>query len=122
MSHSSVDNLLDAVSRLAPEELDDFAFRFAGWQQDAADDCMLIRAAHRRLNPADDARLRALIAKSEQGSLTDAEQAEYQELAQRAERLNVHRLQALVELARRRRKPIEAVIEEIGRPGDAHGA
>jgi hypothetical protein len=122
MSHSSVDNLLDAVSRLAPDELDDFAFRFADWQQDAADDRMLIHAARRRLSTTDDARLRTLIQKSEQGRLNDREQAEYRELAQRAERLNVHRVQALAELARRRGQPMQAVMQEIGWEGDVHGA
>mgnify|MGYP001174219664 FL=1 len=122
MSHSSVDTLLDAVSQLAPDELDDFAFRFADWQHDAADDQLLVQAARRRLNAADDARLRALIARSEQGRLTDLEQAEYRELAQRAERVNVHRVQALVELARRRGQSLQAVMKEIGWEGDVHGA
>jgi hypothetical protein len=117
-----VDTLLNAVSQLAPDEFDDFAFRFADWQQDAADERLLIHAARRRLSAADDARLRALIAKSEQGGLTDQEQAEYRELAQRAERVNVHRVQALAELARRRGQPLPAVMKEIGWEGDVHGA
>jgi hypothetical protein len=121
MSHSAVDNLLDAVRQLAPNELDDFAFRFADWQQDAADDGLLIQAASRRLSTTDDARLRTLIAKSEQGCLTDREQAEYRDLAQRAERLNVHRVRALAELARRRGKPLQVVMKEIGWEGDVHG-
>jgi hypothetical protein len=66
--------------------------------------------------------LRALIAKSEQGCLTDQEQVEYRELAQRAERVNVHRVQTLAELARRRGKPLQAVMQEIGWEGDVHGA
>ena len=122
MSHSSVDTLLDAVSRLPPDELDDFAFRFADWQHESADERLLIHAARRRLKAAEDARLRALIAKSEQGCLTAREQAEYRELAQRAERVNVHRIQALVELARRRSQPLQAVMQEIGGEGDVHGA
>ncbi len=76
MSHSSVDTLLDAVSRLPPDELDDFAFRFADWQHESADERLLIQAARRRLKAAEDARLRALIAESEQGCLTAPEQAE----------------------------------------------
>lgn len=122
MSHSSVDTLLDAVSQLPPDELDDFAFRFADWQQEAADDRLLIQAARRRLKAADDARLRALIAKSEQGCLTAQEQAEYRDLAQRAERVNVHRVQALAELARRRGQSLQTVMKEIGWEGDVHGA
>jgi hypothetical protein len=122
MSHSSVDNLLEAVSQLAPDELDDFAYRFAHWQEDAADDRVLIHAARRRLSSTDEGRLRALIARSEQGRLTDREQAEYRELAQRAERLNVHRLQALAELARRRGKPLQKLMQEIGWEDDVHGA
>jgi hypothetical protein len=122
MSRSSVDNLLDAVTQLAPDELDDFAFRFADWQRDAADDRLLIRAARRRLSSGDDARLRTLIANSEQGCLTNQERTEYRELALRAERLNVHRVQALAELARRRGQPLQTVMKEIGWEGDVHDA
>lgn len=122
VSHSSVDSLLDAVGRLSPAELDDFAVRFADWQQDEVDDQILIRAARRRLSATDDVRLRALITKSEQGRLTDREQAEYRELARRAERINVHRLRALAELVRRRAQPMRVVMKEIGWEGDLHGA
>jgi hypothetical protein len=122
VSHSSVDNLLDAVGRLSPAELDDFAVRFADWQQDGVDDQVLIRATRRRLSATDDARLRVLIAKSEEGRLTDREQAEYRELAQHSERINVHRVRALAELVRRRAKPVREVMQEIGWEGDLHGA
>jgi hypothetical protein len=78
--------------------------------------------ARRRSSTTDDARLRTLIQKSEQGRLNERERAEYRELAQRAERLTVHRVQALAELARRRGPPMQAVMEEIGWEGDLHGA
>ena len=62
------------------------------------------------------------MAKSEQGTLTPKELAQYRMLAQRAERLNVERAEALAELVRRRGKPLRVVIEEIGSEGRADGS
>jgi hypothetical protein len=114
MTLSSVDSLLDAVGRLPPDELNDFAVRFADWRQEATDEQTLVRAIRRRLNSGDEARLRDLVRKSEQGQLTRQEQAEYRELARQAERVNVHRVQALAELVRRRGKPVREIMQEVG--------
>ena len=122
MALPSVDSLLDAVGRLSPEDLDDFAVRFADWRQDATDDQTLIRAIRRRLASGDETYLRELTAKSEQSRLTASEQAEYRELAQKAERINLHRVQALAELVRRRGKPMRMVLKELGWEDDVHGA
>lgn len=122
MPSSSVDSLLDAVGRLSPDELDDFAVRFEDWRRDAADEQTLVRAIRRRLGAGDETRLRELTAESEQRGLTGQEQAEYRELARRAERINVYRAQALVELVRRRGKPMGVVLQELGWKDDVHGA
>ena len=122
MTVSSVDTLLDAVGRLPPDELDDFAVRFADWRQEATDEQTLVRAVRRRLNAEDEARLRDLVRKSEQGQLTRQEQTVYRELARQAERVNVQRVQALAELVRRRGKPMRVIMEEIGWKDEVHGA
>lgn len=122
MTVSSVDTLLDAVGRLPPDELDDFAVRFADWRQEATDEQALVRAVRRRLDSDDEARLRDLVRKSEQGQLTRQEQAVYRELARQAERVNVQRVQALAELIRRRGKPMRVIMEEIGWKDEVHGA
>ena len=122
MTLSSVDSLLDAVGRLPPDELNDFADRFADWRQEATDEQTLVRAIRRRLNSVDEARLRDLVRKSEQGQLTRQEQAEYRELARQAERINVHRVQALAELVRRRGKPVREIMQEFGWEDEVHGA
>jgi hypothetical protein len=63
-----------------------------------------------------------LIARSERGRLTGDELAEYQTLAQEAQRLDSARVEALAELARRGGKSLRAVKAEIGREGGANGA
>ncbi len=122
MTVPTVDSLLDAVGRLPPDELDDFAGRFADWRQETTNEQSLVRAARRRLKSTDELRLRELLRKSELGQLASQEQTEYQELARLAERINVQRVQAIAELVRRRGKPLRLVMDEIGGNDDVHGA
>jgi hypothetical protein len=65
---------------------------------------------------------KGLIARSERGELTRDELAEYQALAQEVQRLDVARVEALAELARRRGKSVRAVKTEIGGEGSSDGA
>jgi hypothetical protein len=44
------------------------------------------------------------------------------ELARQAERINVHRVQALAELVRRRGKPAREIMQEVGWEDEVHGA
>ncbi|HKI30448.1 MAG TPA: hypothetical protein VKA46_01055 [Gemmataceae bacterium] len=68
----------------------------------------LIQAARGRLPAAAERRLRRLIAKSERGDLTPKELADYQALAQDAQRIDAARAEALAELARRRGQSVKA--------------
>jgi hypothetical protein len=112
---SSVESLLEKVRRLPPAELGEFAMRFTAMQQDrgGASDRALREAACARLPAADDRRLRRLIAASERGTLTPEQSREYRALARAAERLDLVRLQALTELARRSSKPLRKVVVEV---------
>ncbi len=122
----SVEQLLEAVKHLSPAELREFRQQFTAWQDQngkpAEDDAALLRTAQARLPAAEQRRLRRLIAKSEQGTLTSQEQDHYQALAQRAERLTVARTEALAELVRRRGQPAHEVMAEIGWKDDADGS
>ncbi len=122
----SVEQLLQAVERLSPAEQHEFQCRLAARQAanggTGPDDAALIRAAQARLSAAAGRRLRRLIGRSEADRLTPKELAEYQALAQEAQRLDAARAEALAELARRRGQLPSAVMAELGRTGPADGA
>jgi hypothetical protein len=108
----SVEQLLEAVEHLRPPEQLEFRRRLAGRQSSnggaGPEDAALIRAAQARLPAAAERRLRRLIARSERGRLTPKELADYQALAEEAQRLDAARAEVLVELARRQGRLPEA--------------
>jgi hypothetical protein len=122
----SVEQLLEAVEHLSPAEQQEFQRRLAARQgmngTPGADEEALIRAARTRLPAPAERRLRRLSARSERGQLTPRQLAEYQSLAQEAERIDAVRLEALVELARLRNQSVQAVKAEIDREGRTDGA
>jgi hypothetical protein len=122
MSQLTVDSLLEAVQRLPPSDLHQFADRFASWKRNAMTDDQLIQATQTALNAADRHKLEELTAISETGGLTTEDRTIYQELATRAERANVERVQALSELVRRWGQPLPAVMKQIGWNSDRHDA
>jgi hypothetical protein len=121
----SVEELLNAVRQLAPAELHEFKRQFAAWENQNGkrphDETTLAEVAKARLPATEQRRLRRLMAKSENGTLTSKELAQYRVLARRAERLNAKRAEALAELVRRRGQPARVVMEEIGWEDDADG-
>lgn len=137
----TVEHLLSAVQQLSPDELREFMQRFIEWQErsgirekqgkisrqrsrsegkrrarliEAEEEAVLIQATRARLPTADEKRLKQLCQKSEHGTLTETDLAEYRALAQQAEELDVKRAEALVELVKLKGKSVYAVMEEIG--------
>ena len=114
----TVEHLIAAVKQLSPAELHAFTKWFGAWQQQNGsredEDAALVQATKVRLPIADVERLKRLIAKSEGGTLTPKELDTYRTLAQRAEQLNVRRVEALAELVRRRGQAARVTMEEIG--------
>jgi len=106
----NVETLLEAVQRLPPRQRREFEDRFDEWKMGAASDGELIAEMKLRLSGGDEARLRNLVEKSENGQLSQAEKLDYQRLAKRAEMLTVRRVRALTALAERRGIPLEAVM------------
>jgi hypothetical protein len=121
----TVEHLMAAVKQLSPTELREFTQQFTAWQEKngtwADEDVVLIQTTKARLPVADERRLKRLIAKSERGMLTPKELDAYRVLAQRAEQLNVTRVEALAELVRRQGKPMHMVMAEIGWESGADG-
>jgi hypothetical protein len=109
----SVEQLLEAVEHLSPAEQREFQRRLAARHgtngSPGPDEATLVRTAQARLSAAAERRLRRLIARSERGQLTPKELAEYQSLAEEAQRIDAARAEALAELARRRGQSVQAV-------------
>lgn len=117
----NVELLLEAVEQLSPAEQREFQRRLASRQ--AADgspdpkEAKLIQAAQARLPAAAERRLRRLIARSERGRLTPKELANYQALAQEAQRIDAARVDALAKLSRLQGRSIRAVKAALDREG-----
>jgi len=122
----SIEHLLAAIRQLSPAELHEFTRRFTEWQaqngQQEKTEAELIRATKTQLPAADQRRLKRLRAKSERGTLTPAELAEYRSLGTKAERVDVMRVEALAELVRRRSTPARVVMQQIGWKGGSDEA
>ncbi|MCI0359869.1 MAG: hypothetical protein L0211_15435 [Planctomycetaceae bacterium] len=122
MAKATVESLLEAVQSLPPRDVERFEDRFGEWRRGTATDQHLITVVHRGLRAVDDARLRKLITRSEEGTLSEGEWEEYRSLARKAEQLNLERVRALAELSRRWAQPVEAVMEKIGWKSRANGS
>ncbi len=119
----NVENLLAIIKQLSPSELREFKRRFAAWQtsEPEAAEADLIKLTRLALLSAEARRLIRLIGKSERGTLTEKELAEYGLLARQAEEIDAQRAEALAALVRRRGKPIEIVQQETGWQSNGHG-
>jgi len=123
----TLEQLISAVKQLSREDLREFERQFAEWQRKPANgtkrrsngkqaetDARLIEGTKSDLPAKDRRRLKRLSEKSELDVLTSKELAEYRKLAQRSEEIDVVRVEALAELARRRGKSLEEMMKEIG--------
>jgi hypothetical protein len=113
-----VEKLLKAVEELSPAERREFQRQLLSVPMTngagTATESDLLTEARARMPITRHRRLRRLIAKSERGTLTAKELAEYQALAHEARALDVVRLQALAELAHRWNRSIKDVMKAIG--------
>jgi hypothetical protein len=122
----SLEQLLEAIDRLAPAQRRELERRLA-WRRvkdgnEESDEATLVRAAEVRLPAATERRLKRLIARSERGLLTPEELAEYQALAQEVQRLDAARAEALAELGRRSGKSARSAKGGIRGEGGRDGA
>jgi hypothetical protein len=122
----SLEQLLEAIDRLAPAQRRELERRLAGRRAEdgnaQSDEATLVRAAKVRLPAAAERRLKRLIARSERGLLTPEELAEYRALAQEVQRLDAARAEALAELGSRRGKSARSAKGEIRGEGGRDGA
>ncbi|HUG93839.1 MAG TPA: hypothetical protein VML55_23625 [Planctomycetaceae bacterium] len=113
-----IDDLLETVKELPPNALAEFTARLAEWQETPGDggppESFLLRQTRRRMTARDAKRLRDLAGWSERGELNPSELEEYRQLALKSERIAATRVQALAELARRRKQSVSQVKQDIG--------
>lgn len=118
----TVDDLLTAVAQLPTPELVSFVRKVLSLQTQrgvsllAADEeqALLQAIQNKRLPLHAQQRLDALRAKSRTTPLTDAEQAELLTFVQQVEGQDLSRVQALVELAKRRNTTLPTLLNELG--------
>lgn len=117
----SVEQLLEAVEQLSPADQCEFQRRLASRQaangSTDPEEAKLIQTAQARLPAVAERRLRKLIARSEVGRLTPKELADYQALAQEAQRLDAVRADALAKLSRLQGRSVRAVKAALDREG-----
>jgi hypothetical protein len=122
----SLEQLLEAIDRLAPAQRRDLERRLARRRVEDGDEesgkATSGRPAEFRLPAAVERRLKRLIARSERGLLTLEELAEYQALAQEVQRLDAGWAEALAESGRRRGKSARSAKGGISGEGGRDGA
>jgi hypothetical protein len=118
-SPRTVKDLLAAVKQLPPADLREFERQFTRWaENNGADEEALLIAIRENstLPPVEQRRFNRLRRKHQDGTLTAAEQEQLQTLWSRVEKANVARLEALIELSRRRGTNVRTVMRELGLP------
>jgi hypothetical protein len=105
----TVEQLLTAVKQLSPVQLCEFERRFAAWRK-----LLTCIQGNSGLSAPEQGRFNRLRRKNQAKTLTKAEEHELQALWRRVEQMNVARLEALVELARRRGADVNTLMSELG--------
>lgn len=124
-----VEELLAGIKQLSSAQLRQFEREFDAWRAqngkgDAhpANEESLLTAIHQNshLPVPSQRRFNRLRRKRQAETLTRAEERELQALWQRVEQMNVTRLQALAELARRRGTDVKTLMEKLGLSENFH--
>jgi hypothetical protein len=114
------EQLLNAALQLPREELERFIARLNSLRVQVSAPVLseketeLFRKINCGLPPADAARMKALIAKRQDETITDEELQELIGLTDESERLNVERMQALAELAQLRGVSLTEIMTQLG--------
>lgn len=124
----STEQLLRAVERLPADDLDTFVAqvvalrtRRSGGQLGTDETALLLNINAARLEPAQQARFDALVAKRQAETITPAELQELIELTDVIELRDAERLEALQELARLRHTTVRALMDSLGIRAPASG-
>jgi hypothetical protein len=109
-----------AVKRLSSTELREFTRQFAEWREQNGkqrdEEAMLLTCIRENssLPAAEQRRFNRLRRRRQAETLTKAEETDLQALWRRVEQMNVTRLKALTNLARRRGTDVRTLMRELG--------
>ena len=122
-----VEHLLYNVQQLSPAELDEFTQKFTEWQNqretaidekvdnDASDaEVIAFIRKNSQLPEKENRRYWELRRMSDDETLSDEDRPEYGELVRRLTVMTAKRLEALVILVQRWKKPVEDIMAELG--------
>lgn len=118
----SYDQLLEAVGRLSPAELETLQKQIAQLRSSQRTDALPKQEADLLLNinslplPQADARYQELLAKRQEGKLTDPEHQELITLSDHHEQQNAERMKYLVQLATLRRITLATLMDQLEIP------
>lgn len=119
-SQAAVEHLMAAVKRLSSTELREFTRQFAEWREQNGkqrdEEAMLLTCIRENssLPAAEQRRFNRLRRRRQAETLTKAEETDLQALWRRVEQMNVTRLKALTNLARRRGTDVRTLMRELG--------
>jgi hypothetical protein len=119
-SQATVERLITAVKQLSPAELREFMRQFAEWREQngkqTSEETTLLRRIQENssLPAAEQRRFNRLRRKRQAETLSKTEEEELQALWRRVEQMNVARLEAVIQLARRRGGEVKTLMRELG--------
>lgn len=115
-----LDEVLESVARLAPEELDHVVSRVLAFQAHrravslSPDETDLLLRINRGLPPALRSRCEELDAKLHEETITPAEQEELLHLTDQIEQADAERLRCLIALAQLRQVSVDTLMTQLG--------
>lgn len=123
----SYDQLLEAVGRLSPAELETLQKQIAQLRSPQRTDALPKQEAELLLNinslplPQADARYQELLAKRQEGELTESEHQELITLSDHHEQQNAERVKYLVQLATLKRMTLADLMDQLEIPQPSYG-
>lgn len=115
VSRWTAESLLKIVKRLPASELEKFLTKLDEWRaQREEEELLRVIRENSQLPPEKQKRFNRLRRKLQNETATEKEYAEYLDLLQELEQRNVKRLEALIELAKRRGVKVQDLMRELG--------
>jgi hypothetical protein len=125
-AHLSTDDLLRAADQLPPAELEQFVAKLLTIRAHRQAPCLgrteteLLQRINHSLSETLRSRYAELIDKRNARTLTPEEYTELLRLTDETEAAQADRVRAIVELAAMRKTSFDAILQELGIPGNSH--
>lgn len=114
-SRWTAESLLEVVKGLPSEELERFLEKLEEWRCEREEEELIrVIKENSQLPPEKQKRFNRLRRKLQNETATEKEHAEYLALLQELEQRNIKRLEALIELSRRRGVKVQELMRQLG--------